>query len=142
VGDEEIGRVALLSIHPEFAYAILSGTKTVEFRKRPVAPDVTHVIVYATAPVSGVVGAFSVVAQHTTSPGALWRRFSRTAGISRTGFFSYYEDRASATGIEVGATVRTPRPLPLADSIGVSRPPQSFQYVTGDRAKRAIRSMN
>lgn len=32
------GRIALMSIHPQYARAILDGTKEVEFRKRPLAP--------------------------------------------------------------------------------------------------------
>ncbi len=49
----EVGCIALMSIHPQYANAIVEGTKRVEFRKRPLARNVTHVIVYATAPVKG-----------------------------------------------------------------------------------------
>ncbi len=55
-----IGRVALFSIHPQYAEAILAGTKSVEFRRTPLADDVTHVVVYATAPTKMVVGIFEV----------------------------------------------------------------------------------
>ena len=42
-----------MSIHPVYANAILTGDKKVEFRKRRLAADVTHVLVYATAPEIG-----------------------------------------------------------------------------------------
>ena len=72
---DTVGRVALMSIHPEYANAILAGRKTVEFRKRPIGDDVTHVIVYATAPTGAVVGAFTVTGQDTTSLTRLWETF-------------------------------------------------------------------
>ena len=53
------GRVAVMSIHPRYAEAILSGQKRVEFRKRRLAPDVTTVLVYATQPVGVLVGRLS-----------------------------------------------------------------------------------
>ena len=39
----------LLSLHPEFAAAILAGTKKVEYRRRRIARPVTTVYLYATA---------------------------------------------------------------------------------------------
>ncbi|MBN9619395.1 MAG: ASCH domain-containing protein, partial [Actinobacteria bacterium] len=96
MGSPAVGRVALMSIHPEYADAILAGTKKVEFRKRPIADDVTHVIVYATAPVSAIVGAFTVENQATAAPSNLWRRFAKVGGITRHGFFSYFADRTQA----------------------------------------------
>ena len=59
------GRVALMSIHPRYAHAILEGRKTVEFRKRPLAEDVTHVVIYSTVPDRAVIGYFTVDGQET-----------------------------------------------------------------------------
>lgn len=42
--------------------------------------------------------------------------------------------RPLGTGIRVGAVLEAPHPLPLTDALGVSRPPQSFQYVCPDKA--------
>lgn len=136
-----VGRVVLMSIHPQYAQAILDGTKQVEFRKRPVADDVTHVLVYATAPVSAVIGAFTVTGQDVEHPKTLWRRFKKVAGISRDGFFAYYDGRVSGTGIRVGDRLAPAEPLPLADTFGVSRPPQSFQYLTGDPVRDVLSAM-
>lgn len=130
-----------MSIHPEYANAILSGDKTVEFRKRPISDDVTHVIVYATAPTAAVVGAFTVTGQDTTSPTRLWKRFSKAAGISRSKFFEYYSGRRQGTGIKVGDVLVAEEPLPLYESLGVARPPQSFQYLAGSAAQEALSQM-
>ena len=137
-----VGRVALMSIHPAYAERILDGSKQVEFRKRPVADDVTHVLVYATAPVSAVVGAFTVGGQHTTSPGELWKRFKEVAGIGRRALMEYFGDREVGTGIAVGDVLYPASPLSLVDDLGVARPPQSYQYVCPDTARRVLSSMS
>ena len=129
MADATVGRVALMSIHPVYATAILDGTKQVEFRKRPIAHDVTHVIVYATAPVSAVVGVFEVSGQTTATPASLWQKFKQVAGISRDGFDAYFDGRDSATGIGVGTVTALDKPMCLRQDLGLARPPQSFQYV-------------
>lgn len=124
-----VGRVALMSIHPEFVDGILGGTKRVEFRKRPVADDVTHVLVYATAPVSALVGVFQVTGQDTAAPSALWSKFAGEAGISRARFREYFRGRSQGTGIRIGQVTPAAAPLSLIDVTGLDRPPQSFQYI-------------
>jgi predicted transcriptional regulator len=130
-----------MSIHPQYAQGILDGTKKVEFRKRPIAGDVTHVIVYATAPVSAVVGAFTVKAQHTQNPRTLWRRFRDVAGIAWTDFIAYYAGRTAGTGIAVGQVLQAPEPMCLRSRLGIDRPPQSFQYVSAETAQAALGDM-
>lgn len=132
------GRLVLMSVHPEFAEAILAGTKTVEFRKRPVAADVTHVVIYVTQPVSAVVGVFAVADQITASPNSLWTRFKQVAGISRRRFFEYYDGRTEGTGIQVEAVYPFAERLSLRDALGVHRPPQSYQYLRAHQATRAL----
>jgi predicted transcriptional regulator len=139
---QPVGRVALMSIHPVHAGAILRGDKKVEFRKRPLAADITHVLVYATAPVFAVVGAFTVAGQHTSSPASLWKRFRQDAGIPRLKFFDYYGSSAKGTGIKVGMVLAPRQPLNLKSSLGVRRPPQSFQYLTAETAQSALDAMS
>lgn len=141
MASQTVGRVALMSIHPVYANAILSGDKKVEFRKRPLAADITTVLVYATAPVGAVVGAFTVAGQDTSTPLSLWQRFAQVAGIPRLKFFDYYSSSALGTGIEVGSVFAPRQPLNLTASLGVRRPPQSFQYVTHETAQSALGAM-
>jgi predicted transcriptional regulator len=131
-----------MSIHPQYADAIMAGTKQVEFRKRPLSDDVTHVLVYATAPVSTVVGAFTVTGQDTEPPKRLWRRFRKVAGISRDGFFAYFADRPHGVGIRVGDVLTPAVPLSLSEDLGVARPPQSFQYLPPHTANSALAAMS
>jgi predicted transcriptional regulator len=121
-------RLALLSIHPEYAEALVSGHKTVEFRKRALAADVTHVAIYATMPVGRIVGVFSVKDQVIDTPHALWSKFRAVAGISQDKFVAYYEGHATGVGIQVDEMVRLQNWITLEDAFGISRPPQSIQY--------------
>ncbi len=131
-----------MSLHPQYAQRILDGTKRVEFRKRRIADDVTHIVVYATAPVSAVVGAFTVLDQHSLSPHALWLHFEDVAGISRSDFMTYFVGREAGVGIEVGNTWRAHPPMCLRESFGIAHPPQSFQYLANDTATLALKSMD
>ena len=124
------GRVALMSIRPRYAHAILDGRKTVEFRKRPLAGDVTHVVIYSTVPDQAVIGYFAVRAQKTRTPADLWKEFHDQGVIAEDDFFDYYAGKDQATGIQVGTVTRLRDPLSLTDHLGVARPPQSFQYLT------------
>ena len=141
MGASQPGRVALMSIHPEFTDAILSGRKTVEFRKRPIGEDVTHVIVYAAAPTAAVVGAFAVAGQATDDPRNLWRAYADMAGISQDRFFAYFAGRTTGTGIHVGQVLISPAPLRISDGLGLARPPQSYQYVDAETARMVMSSM-
>ncbi|MFJ4228415.1 hypothetical protein ACIPYV_12715 [Paenarthrobacter nicotinovorans] len=119
-----------MSIRPEFADAILSGQKVVEFRKRPVADDVSHVLIYATMPVGSLLGWFVVRGQQTMSPKRLWSTFRGVGGISKSRFFDYYDQREHGTGILVETAGRFLEPVPLSKLGTTLRPPQSFQYLT------------
>lgn len=132
------GRVALMSIRPRYAHAILEGRKTVEFRKRPLADDVTHVVIYSTVPDRAVIGYFTVDGQETCTPESLWDEYRDQGVIGEGDFFNYYASRERATGIRVGTATRLSRTLSLVDDLGVARPPQSFQYLPGDRFEKVL----
>jgi predicted transcriptional regulator len=123
-----------MSIHPQYADAILAGTKRVEFRKRRLAPDVSTVVIYATRPVGRIVGTFEVHGHDIAAPEELWNRHSAHAGISATGFRAYYAQTPAAVGILIGDVRRLPEPRRLADLPGVSRPPQSFSHLSAAHA--------
>jgi predicted transcriptional regulator len=134
MAEEPAYRVALLSVHPEYAEAIANGTKTVEFRRRPLAPDVTHVAVYATRPIARVVAVFSIDEQIRDSPQKLWRKFRKVAGISRDKFLDYFDGCTEGVGIRVGYLVSFDQKITLQEAFGISRPPQSYQYFAPHQA--------
>lgn len=132
MADRTPRRVALLSIHPRHAEAILSGRKRVELRRVPVAPDTTHVLVYATAPVKAVLGWFEVEGIDEDTRTSIWNSHRSVSGVSRREFRAYFAGAERAYAIRVGRTHRLRSPVGLESIPGVKRPPQSFQYVDAD----------
>lgn len=131
-------RVALLSIHPRFADAIVRGEKLVEFRRRAPSTDTSHVIVYATAPVQRIVGWFRIEAVEAERPAVLWERFGTVGGMGREEFVRYYGACEHGAAIKV-AEVASVDPPALLCSVGPDLiPPQSFRYV-GWAAFEALR---
>jgi predicted transcriptional regulator len=130
-------RVALLSIHPRYAHGIIEKRKTVEFRRRVFGDHVTHVVVYATAPVRKVLGLFTIASLDQGSPSQLWRRHGGGGLIEREPFFEYFRDAKSGVAIVVGDVQALADPIPLRKLIGRSVGPQSFQYVSDADLRRA-----
>jgi predicted transcriptional regulator len=124
--------VALISIHPRFANAILDGSKQVEFRKVGFKRPITHVLLYATAPICQVIGYVEISGIEERSPTALWRRYRLVAGIERTAFFHYYRGKATGFALKVRKPHRLIQPLALGELHRGSTPPQSFWYSTVD----------
>lgn len=132
MADSPARRVALLSIHPRHADAILDGTKRVELRRVPVADDTTHVIVYATAPIQAIVGWFEVAGIDHAAPSRIWDDHRAVCGVTRREFRSYFHGADRAAAIRVGRSRRLDLPVGLHALPNVKRPPQSFQYLDHD----------
>ncbi len=135
--DPAPGRVALFSIKPQYAEALMEGRKRVEFRRLPLPQDVERVVVYSTSPVQQVVGSFRVATVEQMSPVAAWDTYAECGGIEQDPFFSYYAGAESAFVIHAKDPVRAPQPFPLADLHDALRPPQSYLYLRGDALRRA-----
>jgi len=118
-----------MSIRPGFAEAILDLSKQVEFRKRPLAPDVTTVLIYATMPVGRIIGVFEVAGQQIASPTRLWEAHKGHAGIARAAYRDYYRGRRTAVGILVRDARRLARPIALTELDPRLIAPQSFVYL-------------
>ncbi len=132
----------LLSIHPQYAEAILDGTKTVEFRKKNIPRHIRQVVLYATSPVRRVVGRFAVAEVVAAPPTQAWRRFNGTGGISHKAFLKYYADSDVSVTLVIKEVHRLRR-TELESLDGASRPPQSFRYLdskTFERLKRKVQS--
>lgn len=122
-------RAALVSVHPQWAHALMDGRKGVEFRKAGVSPDIRIAIIYATSPVKQVVGWIEIEEVVFGSPRTLWRKFGSQGCIDRAQFMRYYAAAERGAAIVVKAAHPFTTPKPLGHIAGVVRPPQSFQYV-------------
>ncbi len=126
--DSTPGRAALLSLHPRFASAILAGEKTVELRRSAFADDVSHMVVYCTAPMQRVVGWFAVEGIDRDRPSMLWRRHRDATGVTAAEFKEYFLGTDTGAAIKVGDVSVLTRPASL-DEIGPMSPPQSYSYM-------------
>jgi predicted transcriptional regulator len=134
VAGAEDRRVALLSIRPRFADAILAGEKTVELRRVGFARDVEHVLVYATAPVQAVVGWFRVTAIDRDRPTRLWQRYQSTVGVSRQEFRRYFQGVRTGVAILIGEVGTLMSPVSLRD-VYVNAAPRNFCYPRNGAAR-------
>lgn len=138
MGRSAAARVALMAIHPRYADAIMDGEKRVEFRKRRLAEDIRTVLVYATAPVSRVIGSFTVDGIVEASPKAIWEEYGKVGVIEQGDFFDYYADAPSAVAIVVAEASRFEDPIALEDMDPRPAVPQSFAYISADRVLSAV----
>ena len=119
----------LLSIHPKHADAIFAGRKGYEFRRVLFKQDVVEIVVYATSPVSRVVGSFKIKNIHEDNPSQLWARTKEMAGVEKELFDSYFKNRQIAFGIEIENPVLFPQSERLSKYVASNKPPQSFCYI-------------
>ena len=119
----------LLSIHPEYANAIFDGHKGFEFRRVLFKEEVHEIVVYATSPISRVIGKFEIEDIYADSPNELWAKTKTLAGLTKEMFDTYFKDRTKAFAIKVSNPIRFSKPQPLSYYVPSNNPPQSFCYV-------------
>ncbi len=121
--------VILISIHPEYATAIFSGEKKIEFRKLNIPKTIDHVVLYVTAPVQKIVGYFSIKEIIQDTPSQLWDKFEHVSGTTIEFFNKYYSEQEIGLGLLVNEVSILKNPFTL-DKAGIgTNPPQSFKYV-------------
>jgi predicted transcriptional regulator len=129
-----------MAIRPEFAERILAGEKKVEFRHARLSAEVSHVLLYATAPMKRLVGYFEVTGVHESSPADAWSRYEGVAGVDAKFFRSYFASRDRAVVIHVGRVCRLSEPVAFGALGGGRRPPRSFSYVDDATFRRVTGS--
>jgi predicted transcriptional regulator len=120
----------LLSIHPEYANAILNGEKTFEYRRVVFKRnDIKEVVIYATSPISKVIGKFTIDKVYEDRPKSLWMQTKAKSGVSKEIFDFYFGDRPLGYAIKVSHPFRFAKPEPLSNYLSSNIPPQSFCYI-------------
>lgn len=119
----------LLSIKPEFAEKIFDGSKRFEFRRNVFKNrDVRTVVVYASSPISKVVGEFDIEMVIRKELEELWEETKDFSGISKDFYDKYFTGKQEGYAIQVKKTRRYKTALNLLDEFGMA-PPQSFAYI-------------
>jgi predicted transcriptional regulator len=117
----------VMSIHPHHARRIYEGVKPFEFRRSGVRIQPGDVVlIYETAPVSAVTGQArveAVVKGNVASLSSLESSLDERSHVER-----YLSGAVNPTALRLCdiAQYRTARDLP---SLGIRRPPQSYQFV-------------
>jgi predicted transcriptional regulator len=118
-----------LSIKPEFAEKIFSGNKRFEFRRSIFKNrDVSKVIVYASSPISKVIGEFEIADILFKDVKSLWSETKEFSGITEDYFYEYFLGKENGFALEVKRVKRYKRGLCIKETYG-KLPPQSFAYL-------------
>ena len=83
-------KTILISIHPEYAEKILTGEKTYELRRRLPLEKPDRMVIYATAPVSAVIGTAEVSDMIDLPLTELWKRVGKSAFVTLDEFHEYF----------------------------------------------------
>ena len=121
--------VIALSIKPVYANAILSGKKTVEFRKNGIPTDIKTLVLYATQPEQRVVGYFDVKNCDVDHPSVLWEKYGKYGQITFDNFNSYYKGKILGKCFIVEKAYKFKIPIPLSKCKSFTISPQSFGYL-------------
>lgn len=119
----------ILSIKPEFANKIFNGTKKFEFRRTLFKnKEVKKIVVYASAPISKVIGEFEIDRIFHEELDQLWNQTSKFSGISEDYYMQYFNGKESGFAIEVKNPKKYKNGLCIKQNFGLN-PPQSFAYL-------------
>lgn len=128
-----------MPVKPEYANRIVAGEKHFEFRRTRIRRDLTHVVIYSSAPVKRIVGLAEVQSVVTSTPAKLWERTKHSAGISRQRFREYFFGAQSAVAISLKRVYPINCELRPEDIIKGFSIPQSFRYVDRWFIEKVIR---
>lgn len=136
-GRAKVHNDAIISIRPFFAEAILSGSKSIELRRRipPMAVG-TRLWIYATKPVGAIIGSVTIAKILRGTPEAIWHSSGHEAAIDRTAFDAYFEGTESAVGIVlIGAERCDPVSIDALRAMRTGfHPPQVIARITEEEA--------
>lgn len=114
---------AILSIKPQFVEEIAAGRKLFEYRKSVFKRPVKKVYVYASAPISKIIGEFQPIDILHGTPAEVWAKTWKFSGITEKFYKEYFTGRTVAYAIVIQnlKIYDTPKDLPF-------HAPQSFRY--------------
>lgn len=124
----------ILSIKPQFVREIFAGRKRYEYRRAMCKQPVDTVLIYCSAPVSMIVGEFSVKRILAETPAVLWKRTCQQSGIDKTFFDEYFSNREKGYAFQIDAIKKYPKPILLTSICPGAKPPQSFMYLTHEES--------
>lgn len=119
----------LLSIKPKYAKKIFDGQKKYEFRRSIFKrAGIKTAVVYASYPISKVIGEFIIEDVLSEKIDSLWESTKEHAGISREDYLLYFEGKDIGHALKIRSTKKYGVPVCIKEQFGIL-PPQSFLYI-------------
>jgi predicted transcriptional regulator len=104
--------------------------KTFELRRAVFrSSSVRKIVIYASSPVSLVIGEFTIDGILALEPNKLWAATANGAAVDQEFFDNYFSGCEIGFALKVRRPRRYAKPLRLEEDFGLSRPPQSFCYL-------------
>lgn len=119
----------ILSIKPIYAEKILNGEKLFELRKSIFKnTEIKKVIIYASAPVSKIVGEFEIESILHQNINDLWKMTKEKNGVEKSFFNDYFQNKEKGYAIKIKKSKRYEAQYNIFEKYGV-KAPQSFSYI-------------
>lgn len=119
----------ILSIKPYYAEKILNGEKTYELRKSIFkVPNIKTVIIYASSPISRIIGEFEIDGIIHEDITMLWKKTQEFAAVERSFFDEYFANKEKGYAIKIKNIKRYNKTYNIKEKFGVTAP-QSFSYI-------------
>ena len=123
----------IISIRPNFCKLIFGGQKRYEYRKRVFTKkDVDKVYIYASKPISKIMGYFTIKRIIDDTPSNVWNMTHEHGGITKKQFLDYFMGHSVAHAIEIDEVVELDIPINPKEVIKDFTAPQNYCYVDRD----------
>lgn len=119
----------ILSIKPEFVEKIFSGEKQYEYRKILFKQKVDTIYIYASRPVSKIVGEFKIDDIVYDTPENIWEMTKLQSGVTKKFFDKYYKGKDKAVALKIKDCKEYEEEVNPESLVPDFRVPQSFIYV-------------
>lgn len=124
-------KTVLISIKPEHVEKILTGQKTLEFRRSWAKYPVDKLVIYSTSPQKRIVAIADIKNLYKGSPNFLWLLSKeKKGGISRRFLYSYFHGKKEGFAIELDNIFTLPVSVDPRLIFKKFTSPQSFCYVS------------
>ena len=121
-----------MSIKPWFCDSIFKGLKLYEYRKKVFKlSDVEKVYVYASKPISKIVGYFTIKRIIEDTPSMIWSQTHEHGGITKKQFQEYFQGHSVAHAIKIDEVVKI-NPINPKEVIKGFTAPQNYCYLEKD----------
>lgn len=120
----------LLSIKPEYAFKIISGRKSCEFRRQIPRRAFGHLFVYASAPCRRILACARVDTVVEEEIDVLWEKYGSLSGMERRTFEGYFTGRKRGAAFILSAVMELVPPINPYQVLPYFVPPQSYRYLS------------